>query len=66
MSKYEEKMKALAVLKAAVDKVDDALEAIDAFADKLGIMPEKVRRRSCANISAHLPAKTGCRTITPD
>ena len=41
MSKYEEKMKALAVLKAAVDKVDDALEAIDAFADTIGIKPEK-------------------------
>ena len=64
MSKYEEKMKALAVLKAAVDKVDAALEAIDAFADKLGITPEKEKTvelpELAAMVAKEIKMRPGC------
>lgn len=64
MSKFEEKMKALAVLKAAVDKVDAALEAIDAFADKLGITPEKDKTVDLSELAAmvakEIKMRPGC------
>ena len=64
MSKYEEKMKALAVLKAAVDKVDDALEAIDAFADTIGIKPEKEKTvelpELAAMVAKEIKMRPGC------
>ena len=41
MSKYEEKMKALDVLKTAIDSVNAATDAIDNFAEKFGAKPEK-------------------------
>ena len=37
MSKYEEKMKALEVLKEACNKVTDAMNAIEDFAEEYGI-----------------------------
>lgn len=37
----KEKMMALKMLKAAVDSVDNALEAIEDFAEKFGIEPEE-------------------------
>lgn len=57
MSKYEEKMKALAVLKTAVDKVEDALEAIDAFADSISIMPEKEKTVELPELAAMVAKK---------
>ena len=64
MSKYEEKMKALAVLKNAVDKVDDALEAIDAFADSIGITPEKEKTvelpELAAMVAKEIKVRPGC------
>ena len=64
MSKYEEKMKALAVLKNAVDKVDDALEAIDALADTIGIKPEKEKTvelpELAAMVAKEIKVRPGC------
>lgn len=64
MSKYEEKMKALAVLKDAVDKVDRAKDAIDAFADALGLNPEKEKTvdlpKLAAMVAVELKMRPGC------
>jgi hypothetical protein len=40
MSKYEEKMKALEVLKDAIDAVNNATDAIDRFAKANGMKPQ--------------------------
>jgi len=61
MSRNEEKMKALAVLKAAVDKVDDALDAIDAFADEIGIRPKKEKTVGLPELAAMVSKETGMR-----
>ena len=61
MSRNEEKMKALAVLKAAVDKVDDALDAIDAFADEIGIKPRKEKTVGLPELAAMVSKETRMR-----
>ena len=61
MSRNEEKMKALAVLKTAVDKVDDALEAIDAFADEIGIKPRKEKTVGLPELVAMVSKETRMR-----
>ena len=63
MSRNEEKMKALAVLKAAVDKVDDALDAIDVFADEIGIKPRKEKTVGLPELAAMVSKET---RIRPD
>ena len=61
MSRNEEKMKALAVLKTAVDKVDDALEAINAFADEIGIKPRKEKTVGLPELAAMVSKETRMR-----
>lgn len=58
MSKYEEKMKALQVLKAAVDKVDEVMAAIDDFADTYGIAPKTISVEELARVVGKVTHKS--------
>jgi hypothetical protein len=58
MSKYEEKMKALKVLKDAIDAVNTATDAIDDFAEKFGMKP-KEKTVNLADLAEMVADETG-------
>jgi len=58
MSKYEEKMKALEVLKDAIDAVNNATDAIDGFAEKYGLKP-KEKTVSLIDLAEMVSKETG-------
>lgn len=61
MKNYEEKMKALGILKAAVESVNSAMEAIDSFASANGLQDAHVTIPELAGmVSAELEMKPEC------